>query len=67
MTALVPAPASLGLESPTIGPWFSPDVTLPVPGADLSVSVTIPAGTDWLPPASGLLSFAVASTPLPPT
>jgi hypothetical protein len=66
MTALVPAPASLGLESPTIGPWFSTGVTLPVPGADLSVSVTIPAGADWLPPASGLLSFAVASTPLPP-
>ena len=66
MTALVPAPASLRIESPTIGPWFSTDVTLPVPGADLSVAVTIPGGTDWLPPASGLLSFAVASTPLPP-
>ena len=66
MTALVPDPASLGLESPTIGPWFSTDVTLPAPGDDLSVSVTIPGGTDWLPPAAGLLSYAVASTPLPP-
>ena len=65
MTTLVPAPASLGLESPTIGPWFSTDVLLPVPGDDLSVSVTIPVGTDWLPPAAGLLSFAVASPPLP--
>jgi hypothetical protein len=66
MTALAPDPASLGLESPTIGPWFSTDVTLPVPGDGLSVSVTIPGGTDWLPPAAGLLSYAVASTPLPP-
>ncbi|GAA4596659.1 hypothetical protein GCM10023194_69430 [Planotetraspora phitsanulokensis] len=66
MTALVPDPSTLGLESPTLGPWFSTDVTLEVPGDDLGVAVTIPAGTDWLPPATGLLSFAMASTPLPP-
>jgi hypothetical protein len=66
MTALVPDPSTLGLESPTLGPWFSTDVTLPVPGSDLSVSVTIPAGADWLPPAAGLLSLAVASAPPPP-
>src|SRR5439155_89169 len=38
----------------------------PVPGSDLSVAVTIPAATDWLPPAGGLLSLALASAPLPP-
>jgi hypothetical protein len=66
MTALAPDPATLGLESPTLGPWFSTDVTLPAPGDDLGVDVTIPAGTNWLPPAAGLLSLAVASAPLPP-
>lgn len=66
MTALIPEPGSLGLESPTLGPWFSTDVSLPVPGEDLSVSVTIPAGTAWLPPTAGLLSVAVATPTLPP-
>jgi hypothetical protein len=66
MTVLTPAPNSLGLESPTLGPWFSTDLTLPVPGDDLSVTVAVPAGTDWLPPASGLLSLAVATAALPP-
>lgn len=65
MTALVPDPGTLGLESPTLGPWFSTDVTLAVPGADIGVSVAIPGGTDWLPPAAGLLSFAVAGATLP--
>ncbi len=65
MTALSPAPDSLGLESPAIGPWFSTDVTLAVPRDDLGVDVSIPGGTDWLPPASGLLSLAVAATPMP--
>ncbi len=66
MTALIPEPGALGLESPTLGPWFSTDVSLPVPGEDLSVSVTIPAGTDWLPPTAGLLSLAVATATRPP-
>jgi hypothetical protein len=67
MTVLVPDPGSLGLESPTLGPWFSTDVKLQAPeSGDLSVAVTIPAGTDWLPPAAGLLSLAVASATLPP-
>lgn len=66
MTVLTPAPDSLGLESPTLGPWFSTDLLLPAPDEDLSASVTIPAGTDWLPPAAGLLSLAVASPTLPP-
>ncbi|WP_298751263.1 hypothetical protein [uncultured Serinicoccus sp.] len=65
MTALVPEPAQLGLAAPLLGPWFSTDVPLPVPSSDdLGVSVSIPAGTSWLPPATGLLSFAVAGTPL---
>ncbi len=66
MTVLTPAPDSLGLESPALGEWFSTDEQLPLPGADLGVTLTIPAATDWLPPAAGLLSFAVASATLPP-
>ncbi|WP_131105697.1 hypothetical protein [Ornithinimicrobium sufpigmenti] len=63
MTALVPAPGQLGLEAPLLGPWFSTDLTLPVPSSDdLGVTLTIPDGTSWLPPATGLLSFAVAGT-----
>lgn len=66
MTALAPDPSTLGLESPALGPWFSTDLTLPVPDPDLAVAVTIPGGTDWLPPATGLLSFVAASDPPTP-
>ncbi len=66
MTALAPDPSTLGLESPALGPWFSTDVTLPVPDPDLAVTLTVSGGTDWLPPAGGLLSLVVASDPLPP-
>ena len=63
MTVLTPAPAELGLEGPVLGPWFSTDVTLPVPTDELAVAVSIPAGTRWLPPATGLLSFATGGDP----
>lgn len=63
MTAITPAPATLGLESPALGPWFEPDVTLVVPAASLSVAV--PATADLLayPPAIGTLGYHVAATP----
>ncbi len=61
MTVLNPDPSSLGLESPCLGPWFSTDVTLPTPDADLGVSFSIPSGTNWLPAATGVLSLAVVS------
>lgn len=62
---LTPEPGSLGLESPTIGPWFATDVNLPVPDDKLAVSLSLAANDDWLPPASGLLTFAVATDPQP--
>ena len=62
---LAPAPDTLGLESPALGPWFGTDVTLPVPGTDLGVTLNLTAGEDWLPPAGGLLSLAVATDPRP--
>ena len=65
MTNIAPAPATLGLESPALGPWFEPDVTLAVPAADLSVAV--PATSDLVayPPAIGMLGYHVAATPAP--
>ncbi|HJZ59669.1 MAG TPA: hypothetical protein VKE74_32295, partial [Gemmataceae bacterium] len=61
MATLNPAPTTLGLVSPALGPWFSdPNLTLPPPGPDLSVPLTIGPGVNWLPPAGGLLSFFVA-------
>lgn len=66
MAALTPAPSSLGLSSPALGPWFATDVNLPVPNADLSVTLALNANDHWLPPTGGLLSFFVATNPRPP-
>ncbi|PZN92379.1 MAG: hypothetical protein DCF31_16490, partial [Alphaproteobacteria bacterium] len=63
---LVPAPDSLGLASPAIGPWFETDVSLGAPGGDLAVRVTPGASTDWLPPARGVLSLHFATSPRQP-
>ena len=65
MAALTPAPSSLGLASPALGPWFATDVNLPVPNADLSVTLALNANDHWLPPAGGLLGFFVATNPRP--
>jgi hypothetical protein len=65
MATLNPAPSDLGLASPALGPWFSNDITIPAPNADLSASVALSGGVHWLPPAGGLLSLFVASTPRP--
>lgn len=72
MATLTPAPSSLGLSSPALGPWFASATsgatlpTLGVPDGDLAVTLAADAGLRWLPPAAGLLSFVVASTPRPP-
>lgn len=68
MPDLSPAPESLGLHSPAIGPWFSDDaLRLPLPEADLALPLTLSGNVRWLPPAAGFLSFfvATAARPLP--
>jgi hypothetical protein len=62
---LNPAPASLGLASPELGPWFTTDITLAAPNADLSVSITFAGANNWLPPAGGILSLFISSASRP--
>lgn len=71
-TALTPAPKDIGLASPALGPWYikpggtnTADLTLPPPNSALAVPVQMEAGSQWLPPATGLFSLHVASTPRP--
>ena len=70
MATLNPAPSSLGLASPALGPWFKDGTnatpTLAVPAADLSVGLSLPAGMTWLAAASGTVSYAFAADPRPP-
>jgi hypothetical protein len=65
MATLSPAPSALDIWSPQLGAWFSTDVTLPAADDTLSVALT-GLTSDWLPPARGLLSLLVATTPRPP-
>lgn len=72
MTDLTPPPASLGLASPALGPWFqvasSDDNDLaPIgpPDADLGSGIALPDGAIWNAPANGLLSYFVASPTRP--
>lgn len=62
---ITPAPSTLGLESPALGPWFEPDVKLVVPAAELSVAVPATSGLVAYPPAIGTLGYHVAATPPP--
>lgn len=67
MPNLDPAPSSLGLHSPAIGPWFADSgLSLPLPpdGA-LAVSLTPTSDTAFLPPAAGLLTVRMSSSPRP--
>ena len=64
MVALNPAPGTLGLASPSVGPWFQHD-TLPLPAADLSVGVTLSDDMDWLTPATATRSYFIATTARP--
>ncbi len=69
MPPLNPAPSSLGLGSPALGPWFDDGAgngpQLAVPLADLSVPVPLAGGLRWLAGASGVVSYAVATDPRP--
>jgi len=71
MATLNPAPGTLGLASPALGPWFDvPGGSAPQlapPGADLSVAVDLPDDGRWLTPANALRSYAVADTAAPRT
>lgn len=73
MPDLSPAPSSLGLTSPALGPWFERSATnetdlppMPLPGPDLSVTLPLPAGAIWNAPAGGTLSYLVATPIRPP-
>ncbi|KQW49628.1 MULTISPECIES: hypothetical protein [unclassified Roseateles] len=70
MATLSPAPDTLGLASPALGPWFrdgsATTPTLAVPAANLAVALSLPAGMEWRAPAGGLASWAFAATPRPP-
>ena len=69
MATLNPAPSSLGLASPALGPWFRHDSTTPptlaAADADLAVAVSLAAGMEWRAPAGGTLGYAFA-TPVRP-
>ena len=57
MPVLIPAPTTLGLFSPAIGPWFDVNtVNLGVPAADLSVALPNLTAVA-LPPAAGTLAL----------
>lgn len=69
MATLTPAPDTLGLASPALGPWFrdgsATAPTLAVPTANLSVPLSLPANMEWRAPAGGLASWAFATAPRP--
>ncbi|MFT3953289.1 MAG: hypothetical protein QM722_02435 [Piscinibacter sp.] len=70
MATLTPAPDTLGLASPALGPWFrdgsASTPTLAVPTtATLAVPLSLPANMEWRAPAGGLASWAFATTARP--
>lgn len=70
MATLTPAPDTLGLASPALGPWFrdgsasTPTLAVP-PTANLSVPLSLPANMEWRAPAGGLASWAFATATRP--
>ena len=73
MPNLNPAPSSLGLFSPALGPWFETSAAdaadladLPPPNPDLSVTRQLPVGAIWNAPAAGTLSYLLATATRPP-
>ena len=72
MPDLSPAPSSLGLASPVLGPWFETSTAdesdladLAPPDADLGCPLSIPNQGIWNAPASGVLSYHIASASRP--
>jgi hypothetical protein len=71
---LNPAPIDLGIMAPFLGPWFKPatlgnNPTLPLPKPSGHLGLTIDLGEDgtqWLPPATGVMSLFIAKTTDPP-
>ncbi|XKE46149.1 hypothetical protein LG302_03135 [Halomonas organivorans] len=72
MVDLVPAPDTLGLSSPALGPWFRHSdtsvtlPTLPLPNGDLSLSLTLDNDLQWRTPAIATRSYLFASPTRPP-
>lgn len=70
MVDLTPAPESLGLASPALGPWFHSDggdplPELGLPASDLSVSVSMATDMQWRAPAGCIVSYFIATDPRP--
>ena len=71
MVLLTPAPNTLGLASPAIGPWFKdpaadpPTLSIPLPDADLACPLQLTAGMEWWAPAGGLAAWYVATSARP--
>ena len=72
MVDLVPAPDTLHLASPALGPWFRSDATipdtpptLPSPAGDLSVALTLAPDMEWRVPAVCTRSYFVAKATRP--
>ena len=70
MTILTPAPATLGLASPALGPWFRHDTNtvtpvIPLPSADLSCDITLVNGMQWRTPANAVSGYYVVSPDRP--
>ena len=72
MANLNPAPQTLGLTSPALGPWFQDgagsNADLPqlnIPSGDLSCPHALPVGAIWNTPATGILSYFIATDARP--
>ena len=70
MPDLVPAPSSLHLASPALGPWFRHASTTPptlgLPGEHLSTDISLFHNMEWRAPARGLRSYiSVTATRVP--
>lgn len=70
MTELNPAPETLGLASPSLGSWFNHgSADLPIlglPDSELAITVPMVVDMQWLAPAAGTRSYAVATPIRPP-
>lgn len=69
MVVLNPAPNTLGLASPAIGPWFvdqandPPTLSIPLPNADLACPLVLTGAIEWHAAAGGLSSWHIVTDP----
>ncbi|MCB6178581.1 hypothetical protein LHP98_10605 [Rhodobacter sp. Har01] len=69
MVLLSPAPNTLGLASPAIGPWFldpanePPTLSIPLPDADLACPLILTGAIEWHAAAGGLASWHIVADP----